>query len=228
MTTPTTNTRSAGSWILFAFSAPHAVLSWFLGVLSIVTFFAHKPRLEGAGIMTLKLRDWFSKRITPQEPDDKGLSPYSTTVLRTIWYHEGRDIPTNMAEETDTPHEQHENDHIDLFEDKCFQGFWHGLVIASTQWAFGWYAEAWQPALVWLVIWLLYPVMISTNWVTAVFRYGLADKKRPDGTERGWWSRIYDRAYLDSGHERRARAVTQWVQHSGEHKTWSDREDTRR
>ena len=223
------NRRAPGNWILFGFGAPHAAISYLAGLLSIVTFFAHKPRFEGP-VLTLKLRDWFSKRRRKDEDGqpDRGLSPYSSTFFCTIWYHEDRPLPATVAEERDTPHEQHEDKHVHQFLDEAFRGFWLGLLLATVLWLFGWHAEAWQPALLWLVVWLVLPVMLVTNWITAPLRYGLADKKRPNGEERSWWARIYDVAYLDSEHERSARAQTAVVSFEPKRKTWADRERERR
>jgi len=220
--------RSVGNWILFGFSAQHAAIGYLLGLLSIATFFARRPRFEGAGILSVTLRDWFSKRNRP-DPDgkpDKGLSPYTTTLLRTIFWHEDRPIPTTPAEELDTRHENHEDKHIHQFEDACVQGFWLGLGTASALWAFGWYAEPWQPALVWELIWLVMPAMLATNWVTGFLRYGPAARVRPNGKKRSWFARIYDTAYLDSEHERSARAQTEGFTPDG--RSWQEREVERR
>lgn len=106
--------------------------------------------------------------------------------------------------------------------DAAVQGFFVGLAIAAALWAFGWYAEAWQPALAWELVWLLFPIATALNAVTALLRWGPAKKTRADGTARSFWARLVDVAYLDSEHERSARAQTalgpdDW--------TWSERED---
>lgn len=206
------NTRSVGSWLLFAFCAPHAVLSWLLGLLALACFVAHRPRFEGAAVFSLRLRDWISRRT----------GRYSTTVLRTIFWHPGREIPAVLADETDTPHEQHERVHVVQIEDAALQGFALGLGLATALWTFGWYAEAWQPAGAWALVWLLAPVVTATNAASAVLRYGLARRVRPDGTPRSWWARLADVAYLDSEHERSARAQTALGEDG---LTWSERED---
>lgn len=205
------NTRSAGSWILFAFCAPHAVLSWLLGLLALACWIAHRPRFEGAAIFSLRLRDWIGTRYR-----------YSTTILRTIFWHPGREIPAVLADETDTPHEQHERVHVVQIEDAAVQGFFLGFGLAAVLWAFGWYAETWQPAVAWALVWLLAPIATSTNAASAVLRYGLAAGVRPDGTPRSWWARLADVGYLDSEHERSARAQTAL---GPDGLTWSERED---
>lgn len=216
----TYNDLSVGNWILFGFSAQHAIIGWFLGLLATVTFFGHLPKFEGNAIMSVRLRKWWSK-----------ISWYSTTLFRTIFWTHGRPVPETKDEELDTRHENHERKHVHQFEDACTQGFWMGLIIASCLWSFGWYAEAWQPALVWELIWLLMPLMLVVNWKTAVLRYGLAAEYRhPNeherkGARRSWWSRFYDSAYLDSEHERSARAQTESV-FAG--KSWAEREYEKR
>lgn len=217
--------KSFGNWILFGFSAQHAVVSWFLGLLSIVTFFAHKPRFEGALILTVRLRDWFSKTLKRDADGsvDKGFSRYSSTLFRTIFWNEGRDIPRTVAEELDTRHERHEREHIYQFEDECMRGFFLGFFLATLMWLFGW--GAWRALAVWEIIWLLMPIMLTTNWFTAFLRYGPAAKVRPNGTKRSLFARVYDTAYLESAHERTARAVTEG--RVGD-KIWMDREAERR
>lgn len=204
------NAKSVGNWILFGFSAQHAVISWFLGVLSLATFFTQKPRFEGAAILSLRLRDWSSKSRKKEEDgsEDKGFSRYSTTLFRAIFWHEDRPIPETLAEELDSRHERHERKHIHQFEDECVRGFFLGLFLATCMWVFGW-GEPWQPALVWELTWLMMPVMMTTNWGTALLRYGPALKVRPNGKKRSWFARLYDTAYLDSEHERSARAQTE-------------------
>lgn len=219
--------KTVGNWILFAFSAQHAVIGWLLGLLTIG--FAHKPRFEGAAILSLVWRDWVSRRWGGKNPDgtkDEGWLDYSMTILRTVWWNESREIPATEAEETDTPHEGHERDHIDLFEDMCVQGFLHGLAIASVLWAMDWCGQPWQPAVIWELIWLLYPVFVAANWPTALLRYGPASKVKLGAAkvERTWWQRIFDTAYLQSGHERRARAVTA---RGPDGRTWAEREEER-
>lgn len=49
-----------------------------------------------------------------------------------------------------------------------------------------------------------------------------ARRVRPDGTPRSWWARLVDVAYLDSEHERSARAQTAL---GPDGLTWSERED---
>lgn len=220
----TYNDRSVANWILFGFTAQHAALGYLLGLLSFFTFFAKWPRFEGNAIMGLALRDWWSKRRRNDadgEPD-KGVSPYSTTLFRTVWWHEDRPSPTTPEEELDTRHENHERKHVHQFEDECVRGFVLGLMLASLLWVFGWYAEAWQPALVWELVWLLLPAAMTTNWLTGLARYGLAAKYRADGTQRSWVRRIYDTAYLDSEHERSARAQTEGFDSQG--RSWAERE----
>lgn len=211
----TYNDLSAGNWVLFGFSAQHAVIAWFLGLLAFLTFFGRFPRFEGNAIMSVQLRDWWAK-----------ISPYSTTLFRTIFWHANRPVPKTPEEELDTRHENHERKHVHQFEDACVQGFFLGLVLATLLWIFGWYAEAWQPALVWEITWLLVPLMLVPNWGTALLRYGPAAKYREDGTARSWVRRIYDTAYLDSEHERSARAQTEGFDSQG--RSWAEREYEKR
>lgn len=225
----TYNDLSVGNWILFGFTAQHAAIAYLLGLLSFLTFFAKWPRFEGNAIMSLQLRDWFSKswRKEADGSEDKGISRYSTTLFRATWWHEDRPVPKTPEEELDSRHEKHERKHIHQFEDACMQGFVLGLIVAILLWAFGWYSEAWQPALAWELIWLIMPVMLTTNWITGLLRYGRAAKYRPawqhasKGAERSWFSRIYDSAYLDSEHERSARAQTEGFVGN---KTWAEHE----
>lgn len=211
----TANPRHAGAWVLFAFAVQHALVSWLLGLLALATYVAHKPRFEGAGILSLRVRPWVA-RFTGR---------YSTTILRTIFWHPAREIPEVLADELDTTHEQHERVHVRQLEDAAVQGFFLGLAVAAALWAFGWYAEPWQPALAWELVWLLLPIATSTNAFTAVLRWGPAKKTKPDGTPRSFWARLVDVAYLDSEHERSARAQTVL---GGDALTWSDREDKAR
>lgn len=209
------------------FGGQHTALGYLIGLLSIAVLIAHRPRFEQQWILTLKLRDWFSKRSRPDDDGtkDEGLSRYSTTLFSTVWYHEDRPEAGAPAEEVDTVHEQHETKHVHQFTDAAAQGFWVGLAAASASWAFGWCVEAWQPLAVWEVVWLLLPVSLACTWLTALLRYGPAAKVRPDGTPRSLFARVYDRAYLDSEIERSARAQTQYVDGTT---TWADRERGRR
>lgn len=215
--------HSFGNWILFGFTAQHAVISYFLGLLSMITFFTHAPRFEGAGILSLRLRDWFSKKSGKDEDgtEDKGFSRYSSTLFRTIFWHESRPVPETIAEELDSRHERHERKHIHQFEDACVQGFFLGMALASCLWVFGWHTEAWQPALVWELTWLLMPLMLTATWFTALLRYGPSAKVRPNGEKRTWFARLYDTAYLDSEIERSARSQTEGRVNG---KNWAERE----
>lgn len=221
--------RTVGNGVLFVLSLQHALIAYLIGLLTMALYLTHRPRFEGLGILSLSLRDWISRRWGGKNPDgteDEGFFDYSVTVLRCIFWNESREIPTNEAEERDTEHEGHERDHLDLFEDMCAQGFWHGLTIASILWLTGWCHQAWQPALVGEFIWLLYPIFLGVNWKTALLRYGLASKVKLGAAkkERTWWQRVFDTAYLQSGHERRARAINA---HVGNGKTWAQREAER-
>lgn len=196
---PSYNARSAGNWILFAFSIQHALLSWLLGLL-LMAGFAHRPRFEGAAIMTLQWRPWVAKRYR-----------YSLTFLRLIIWGPGfRELdPNDTTTELDENHERHERVHVRQFEDAAVQGFFLGLGLASVQWAFGWCVEAWQPAVLWELTWLLFPLMSAAGWGTALLRWGLAPKQRArGGADRSWWARIFDVAYRDSEIERSAYAQT--------------------
>lgn len=197
---PRYNARSVGNWILFVFTLQHALLSWLIGLILMATFFAHRPRFEGAGIMTLEWRPWFAKRYR-----------YSVTILRLIVWGPGyRELdPNDVDTELDEWHERHERVHIRQMEDAAVQGFYLGLTLASISWVFGWYGSAWQPAVTWELAWMLYPMMTVTNWATAVLRWGLAPKVRArGGKDRSWWQRLADVAYRDSEHERSAFAQT--------------------
>lgn len=225
------NTRSVGNWILFGFSSVPSLIGWFLGALSMAAFMTHRPRFEGAGILTLKWRDWVSKRARLDEDGtpDEGWNIYSTSLFGVIYYHEDRPEARSMAEETDTAHEQHETIHTRQFRDASVSGFFMGLSLASTLWAFGWYAEAWQPAVLWLLSWPLVYVWTLTNVLTPLLRYGPATKEVATGTKRSWFRRLYDVGYKDSEHERSARAQTVPVNKPGEPlQTWADREYARR
>ncbi len=207
------NPRSVGNWILFAFTAQHALISYLIGLLLFVTFFAHKIRFEQAGVMTMEWREWFATGR-----DGKGPYQYSTTILRLIVWNPGA---RDDAEELDDRVERHETVHLRQFEDAAVQGFVLGLALATAQWTFGWYAEAWQPALVWELVWLAMPLMAFANWITAVMRFGVAPKREG----RSWFDRIFDVAYRDSEHERSAYAQTdRWP--NGE-SWWQGREDRR-
>ncbi len=207
---------SPGNWVLFAFTAQHAALSWLVALLAMALFLAHKPRFEGAAILGLQWRAWFAKRYK-----------YSTTFIRTIFWGPGfREIDETHESELDERHERHERVHTRQFEDAAVRGFFLGMVLASCLWSFGWYAELWQPLLVWELVWLLTPLLVVLNWVTALLRWGLAPKERPaGGKERNVWQRIFEVAYRDSEHERSAYAQTDLWPNG---RSWTELRDERR
>lgn len=200
-------------WILFALALPHVLVSWLLAGLSIITLIAHKPRFEGYGVLSLELREWFATGR-----DNKGLSPYSTTLFRVIWWQPGgRDPKLPLDERL----EQHEQVHIRQFEDAAAKGFTLGAVLALWMWATGLHLEAWHPAAVWLAVWLVFPAMMAVGWLTALLRHGLASP----GPGRSWFRRMWEAGYLDSEHERSAYAQTDC--RAGGKTWWDHREESR-
>lgn len=206
-------------WVLFAFIAPHAVISWFIGLLSMVVFLAHRPRFEGNAILSLEFREWFATGR-----DRKGPYRYSTTLIRTLFWNPGSRGRTDgdTASELDERHERHERVHIRQSEDAAFAAFWLGLAVAVALWSFGWYAEAWQPAIVWLLVWLSGPLWLIGNWITALLRFRIA----PPREGRSWFGRVFDVAYRDSEHERSAYAQTNRWPDGGSY--WARRDAERR
>jgi len=184
-------------WVLFAFIAPHAIISWLIGLLSMVCWIAHRPRFEGAGILTLEFREWFASGR-----DGRGPWNYSTTIIRTLFWNPG--AARRSEGELDERVERHERVHVRQSEDLAFAGFLLGLAVAASMWTLGWYADAWQPAAVWLGVWLVSPLLLIGNWITALLRFGIA----PPREGRSWLGRVFDVAYRDSEHERSAYAQT--------------------
>lgn len=171
--------KTVGKWVLFAFSAPLAILSWFLGALSMACLLAHKPRFEGAGILTLKWREWFATGA-----DGKGKWKYSTTLGRTIWFQP--DVRGTSAS-LDERLERHERVHVRQFEDSMVLSFIIGFVVAIGMWA---NVDAAAGFIWWLSIWTSGALWLVPNFLTAGLRYG--------------WKHVY----RDSEHERSAYAQT--------------------
>jgi hypothetical protein len=222
-------------WILFAFISPLAVVSWLLGALSMLVWIAHKPRFEGHGILTLEFREWFASG-----KDGEGPWNFSTTIFRTVWWNPGvrSTAPGDVEEdgeikigveelkamELDNRVERHERVHIRQMEDEGFKGFFVGLLIAGMLWDFGWFAEGWQPFLVWMFFWMLFPLSQVFHWVTPPLRYGIRGR-REDEKWHHWFKRAFDVCYRDSEIERSAYAQTdRWP--DGE-SWWEKRDDKR-
>jgi len=208
MTTRDTPPRTR--WVLFAFIAPHAIISWALGALSMATLIAHRPRFEGHGILSLELREWFATGR-----DGEGVYDYSTTFVRTIFWNAGtRAAGSSAIEELDERHERHERAHIRQFEDSAFTAFWLGLSVASLLWLLGWHAEAWQPAVVWLLVWLSGPLWLIGNWATALLRFRLVD------SGESWVRRAFNIAYNRCEHEVSAYAQTDRIEQPHVGSSW--------
>jgi hypothetical protein len=137
-------------WVLVGFTLPWALTTWLLGLLSIVLWLAHRPRIE-SGILTLELREWFASGR-----DERGPWRYSTTLGRVIWFQ-----PQARAE-PDSVVWRHELIHVWQVEDLMVLGALVGLVVglATGDW---WLALGlWWSAGLWQI----------PNFATALLRFG--------------------------------------------------------
>lgn len=136
------------SWILFIFTLPWALSTWLLGLLSILTGFATKPRFVGAGILTLEWRAWWIKHWK-----------YSTTIGRCIWFRPDRRDPAAFLDERI---ERHEMTHVRQIED---------LMLLSLIWGIigVFYTHSWWAG---LLIWWSGGMWQLPDFITAWLRYG--------------------------------------------------------
>lgn len=189
-------------WVLFAFTAPWSVITWAVGGLSMVVWLAHKPKFEGAGILTLEWREWFASG-----EDRKGWWKYSTTLGRVIWFQPGaRDAGNSEAEQLDERLERHERVHIRQVEDRMLLSFIVGLIVGIGFWAHGHVGAgfAW-----WLLMWASGGLWQLPNFLTAMMRFG--------------WKGVY----RDTEHERSAYAQTHPVAFMADESWWDMRERQR-
>lgn len=180
-----------GSWVLFVFTLPAAVLSWLLGLASIIFGLAYQPRFEQGAVLTLQWR----KRV-----DD--LWPYSTTLCRTVWYGAAR----RTAHPLDEPVERHETVHIRQWEDCMVLSFLVGLGTAVGLWALG--GPVSQSVGLWLTLWVSGALWMVPNFLTAVMRFGFKGIYRDSEHERSAYAQTTARAFRpgESWWEHRERA----------------------
>lgn len=190
------------AWVRFAFTLPWSLTAWLLGLLSMLVFATKIPRFEGAGILTVQLRSWLSRRWG-----------YSTTIGRVIFWGDGfrtlkDDDPDTEANERveselDERHERHERTHIWQIEDLMLLSFLVGLVTAihTGDWGFGFFL--WWSGGFWQV----------PNFLMAFLRFGHT-VSWPQGDAKTWdkfkafAKNVYEVIYRDSLHERGAYGTT--------------------
>ena len=148
-----------GKWVLFAFTAPWSVFAWTLGCLSVGLGLAHKPRFEGAAILTLEWRKWVTRWWH-----------YSTTVGRVVWFQpDARDAAVELDERL----ERHERTHVRQVEDLMLLSFAIGLVVALS-------GNPWLG----LGLWFSGGAWQLPNFVTAMLRFGWGRGYRDSEHER--------------------------------------------
>ncbi len=179
---------TAGRWVLFAFTLSWTLVTWLLGVLSIACYIAHKPRFEGAGVLTLELREWFATG-----EDGKGPWKYSTTLGRTIWWQPGKRDP---GEELDERIERHERIHVRQVEDLMVLSFIVGLIcgIATGDWLLA------------FLTWMSGGLWQLPNFLTAMLRYGFRSVYRDSEHERSAYAQTDKWPNGESWWEERDRA----------------------
>lgn len=138
-------------WILLAYTLPAAVFSWLVGGLAIVLGVAHKPRWEPLAKLSLVWRPWVEVKM--------GVTRYSFTLLRTVFYIEGA---RDESPEATTKTERHEGRHIVQVEDNMFIA---GNA-ALTMLGFG--HDPWSC----FMVWCLGAIMQLPKYVTGGMRYG--------------------------------------------------------
>jgi len=164
-------------WVLLAFTAPWALITWFIGILSLVFFVAHKPRFEQNGILTVQYRPWV--------PNKAGYR-YSTTLGRLILYNLGH---RETEAELDERIERHETVHVRQVEDLMLLSFIVGLVVAIGHWAKG---DVGGGSLWWLAIWTSGGLWQIPNFLTAILRYGWVGVYRDSEHERSAYGQTDD------------------------------------
>lgn len=139
-----------GNWILFIVSLPSAVLiGWIVVILSLVFFFAHKPKLAPYGVLTATWRPWWAKRWN-----------YSTTIGRGILYHPI--VADGTPHIIDSNVEKHEMVHIRQAEDRILLALIIGTIVflVTGNWILG------------LALWVSGMAWQLPNFITAPLRGG--------------------------------------------------------
>lgn len=191
-----------GSLVNLAFCAPYALLTWLVGLLSLVVGIAHKPERRGS-ILVLEFREWFARGR-----DGEGWWRFSTTIGRTIWFQPGRRSEAGWLDERI---EKHEVEHVYQVEDLMLLSFVVGLAVAIGWWAHG---EAAAGFWWWFGIWTSGGLWQLPNFVTAGFRYGWANAYRDSSHERQAYgvsdlAPIAGRSWYDLRNEAREKAAAQ-------------------
>jgi len=139
-----------GNWVLFVFCLPYlCVASYLVVALSIVLFFAHKPRMLPYRVLGAQWRPWWVK-----------IWKYSTTFGRSIIYQPR--VVDETPEVIDNPTENHEMVHVRQVEDRMVLAFCVGLVVflVTGNWILG------------LALWTSGGVWQLPNFLTTVLRGG--------------------------------------------------------
>lgn len=184
-------------WVLFALSLPAVVLGYLFILLLCLVWVAEwkSLRFQGAGVLTTRTRKWAAK-----------FWGYSTTLGRGILYHP---IAYDDTPEVDNRTERHEFVHIKQWEDACAWSFLGGLLTGALAAGIAGLTVG-ESMAVWMIAWFLGIATKSTNFLTAVLRYG------PKGI------------YRDTEHERSAYAQTDFVSQAALGKDWEAMRDEHR
>jgi len=138
-----------GNWVLFLITIPSTLYGWSIVMLSLLLFFAHKPKFAPYGVLTAQWRPWFAKKWK-----------YSTTFGRGIIYHPKIDDGT--PDIINSQVEKHEMVHIRQAEDRIILALIIGLVVflVTKNWILG------------LGLWMSGAAWQLPNFLTAVLRGG--------------------------------------------------------
>lgn len=139
---------TAGRWILLAFHWQHAVLSWLLGAVLLLTRRVHTPRWE-AGVLTATRRAGSTRSLTF-----------------------GRFVAFTEAGRASLRVKRHEMTHVAQGEDLAFAGLVVGSLLGG---ALAFVAPWWVALAAGWWTWLTTPIThLALEYVTAPLRYGVA------------------------------------------------------